>query len=100
MASPHIQVAFSEAKRMAPCSVLACGLAAVARLCHRIDVRAAGVEGRIHVGHQGLDQLEFADGPTELLALMHIGQHHIKAGGHQPQGAAGEHQGARNPDPT
>ncbi|MCY1535761.1 hypothetical protein D9M68_711800 [compost metagenome] len=35
--------------------------------------------------------MEFADRLLELLALVHVGQHHVHAGAHDPGRAAGEH---------
>src|SRR5690606_30281344 len=41
-------------------------------LAHRIAERAAGLQGRVQVGDLALDQLEFTDRLTELLAVVDI----------------------------
>src|SRR5712691_9180114 len=72
--------------------VLARGFVAVAGLPDRVDVGAAGVERRIHVGELSLHQLKLADRLAELLALMEVRDDHVHAGLHDAQGAAGEHR--------
>ena len=37
-----------------------------------VDVRPTGGETRVHVGHLGLDELEFADALIEGFALMDV----------------------------
>jgi hypothetical protein len=66
-------------------------VAAVAGLADRVDVGAAGLPGAVHVGQLALHELELADGLAELLALVHEGQHHVHAGGHDAERPAGEH---------
>src|SRR6266545_4209947 len=72
--------------------VLTRGFVAVARLPDRVDVGAAGVERRIHVGELPLHQLELADWLAELLALMEVRDDYVHARLHDAQGAAGEHR--------
>src|SRR5437588_365954 len=71
--------------------VLARGLAAIAGLADRVYIGAAGVERRVHVGELSLHQLELADRLPELLALVHVGHHHVQAGLHDSERAAREH---------
>ena len=66
--------------------------AAVERLADRVDVGAAGGEGGVHVGELALHELELADRLAELLALVHVRQHHVEAGGHDAERPAGEHR--------
>ena len=47
---------------------------------------------RVHVGELALHQLELADRLAELLALVHVGQHHVDAGLHDAERAAGQHR--------
>src|SRR5438552_5822688 len=60
----------------------ACVVGTIAGLAHRIDVRAAGLPGGVHVGQLALHQLELTDALAELLALVHIRQHRVHARGH------------------
>ena len=71
--------------------VLAAGLAPVARARHGVDIGAGRVHRRVHVRDLALHELEGADGPAELLALVDVGQHDVHAGAHDPQGPGGEH---------
>ena len=50
-----------------------------------INVSASRLPGRIHVGHLALHQLEFADCPAELLALMQEGHDGIHARRHDAE---------------
>jgi len=54
----HLRGAFGAVEDH-PGRVLARGFAALAGLCHRVQVGAAGVELGVHVGDLALDQLEF-----------------------------------------
>src|SRR5690606_10287649 len=65
--------------------------ATVAGLGHVVQVGLGGIHAGVHVGQFALHQLELADGLFELLALVHVGQHHVHTGGHAPGRAAGEH---------
>ena len=60
----------------------------VAGAAYRIDIGARRLPGRIHVGDLALHQLEIADRLTELLALVHVGDGDIHAGGHDAERAA------------
>ena len=70
--------------------VLAGGLAPVAGLRHRIDIGLAGIHRRVHVGDLALHELEFADRPAELLALVDVGHDHVHAGLHDAERAGGK----------
>src|SRR6185437_3898739 len=72
--------------------ILARRLAAVARLADRVDVGAAGVHRRVHVGELALHQLELADRLAELPALVQVWQHRVEACRHDAERAAGEHR--------
>ena len=65
--------------------VLARGLAAVAGFGHRVDVGARRIHRGVHVGDLALHQLKGADRLAELLALVHIGHHHVEAGLHDAE---------------
>ena len=60
-------------------------------VAHRIRIGAAAVGG-VHVGQLALHQLELADRLAELLALVQVGHHHVQAGRHDAQRAAGQHR--------
>ncbi|MDT4822676.1 hypothetical protein FQZ97_558830 [compost metagenome] len=51
---------------------------------------AAGLQRGVQVGDLALDQLEFADGLAELLAVVDIGNDHVHHGLHDAQRAAGQ----------
>src|SRR5262245_53370835 len=56
-------------------SVLARGLALIARAGDRIDVGLRRVHGDVHVRELRLDKLKGSDRLPELSALVHIGHH-------------------------
>src|SRR5690606_11705026 len=60
-------------------------------LADRIAEGTAGLHGGVHVGHLALNELEFADGLPELLAVVDVGHDHVHHGLHDAQGAAGQH---------
>ena len=51
----------------------------------RVHVGLGGIHRDIHVGEFGRDQLEPSDRLTELLALVHIRDHDVEAGLHDPK---------------
>src|SRR5688500_17826108 len=67
------------------------GPAGVAGAGDGVDVGAGRVEGDIHVGDLGLDQLEASDRLAELLALADIGKDGVQTGLHDAELDAGEH---------
>src|SRR5262249_2095457 len=71
--------------------VLARGLAAVARLGHRIDISLARVHADIHVGDLALHQLKLADRLPELAALVDIGCHYVHARLHDAERSGRQH---------
>src|SRR5579864_8428509 len=71
--------------------VLARRLAAVAGAADGVDVGAARVHRRVHVGELALHELEFADRLAELPALVDVRQHRVEARGHDAERSAGEH---------
>src|SRR3989344_2364976 len=66
-------------------------LTTVAGLGDVVEVGLGGVHASVHVGQLALYQLELADRLLDLLAFVHVGQHHVHAGGHDPGRAAREH---------
>ena len=78
MASPAIHVAFSAASRIAPAASNRVVAPRSACLRHRVDIGAAGIHRRVHVGDLALHQLERADRRTELLAIVDIGHDEVE----------------------
>src|SRR5487761_968281 len=71
--------------------VLARRQPAIAGARDRVDIGAACVHRRVHVGEFALHQLELADRLAELPALVDVGKHLVEARGHDAQRSAGEH---------
>src|SRR6266849_13974 len=74
-----------------PGRVLTRGFVAVAGLTDGVDVGAARVERRVHVGEFSLHQLEFPDRLAELLALVNVGHDDVHARLHDAERPAREH---------
>src|SRR5439155_11665228 len=72
-------------------SVLARRFAAVARSPDGVDIGAARVLTRVHVGNFALDQLELADRLAELLAFVHVRHHDVHTRRHDAERASGQH---------
>lgn len=64
-------------------ALLGVGLAVVARLGDRINVRSTSAGSGVHVRELALHQLEATDGLAKLVTFVHVRQHHIKRRLHQ-----------------
>src|SRR5471030_2696356 len=51
---------------------------------HRVEIRAARLQGRIKIGDLALNQLEFADRLTKLLAVVDVRYDRVHARDHDP----------------
>src|SRR5471032_2499251 len=59
---------------------------------HRVEIRAARLQGRIKIGDLALNQLEFADRLTELLAVVDVRHDRVHARDHDARRATREHR--------
>src|SRR5690606_719340 len=61
-------------------------------LAHGVQIRAACLLSGVHVGNLALNQLELADALAELLAVVDVGDDHIRCRLHQAQWSAAEYR--------
>src|ERR1700733_6875655 len=78
-------------KKNAPGRIKARGAPPVAGPRDAVHVGTRGVQRRIQIRKLCLDQLEAADRRAKLLALAHVGQHHVKTALHDAERSPGEH---------
>jgi hypothetical protein len=66
-------------------AVLVAVVSVVACSRDRVQVRPARVQGRVHVSHFPLHQLEVANRRVELLPVMGVLKRHVATGLHDPE---------------
>ena len=64
-------------RKDAACRIFAGGFAAVTCGRNSVDISAAGIHGRVHIGNLALHQLKFTDRLTELFALMNVRHYRV-----------------------